>query len=145
MVELYLNGVLLRDSILAYICLLHESLLAYLELKMKILMINSFFGHSGGAENAVYATANVLKKNDHKVCFFATDKRPFFEEEYELANYFPKYIKYSSLNKFDLVKNIPRIFYNFEAEHKLDILIKRIKPDVAHVNYRGHVWCRQIS
>ncbi|MFH0702000.1 MAG: glycosyltransferase family 4 protein [bacterium] len=99
---------------------------------MKILHINNFFCKHGGAENSMYREAVLLRENGHEVFFFATDRQPFLEKDYKYAGYFPKSVPYYSLSKIKALKYIFKLFYNFEAEHKLDLFLKEIKPDIVH-------------
>ncbi len=99
---------------------------------MKILHINNFFTKEGGAEKVMYETALLFKEKGHEIFFFATDKQPYFEKNYEYAVFFPKFIDYSAISKIQRIKHLFRPFYNFEAEKKLDKYIKKIKPDIVH-------------
>ena len=99
---------------------------------MKILLINNFFGNYGGAEIMMHETASILKSKGHEVFFFATKSKN--TQDYEYSKYFPDYIHYSSLPKIDFLFHIWKSFYNPDAEKKLDLFIKKIKPDVAHCN-----------
>ncbi|MFH0701999.1 MAG: glycosyltransferase family 4 protein [bacterium] len=99
---------------------------------MKILILHNLFCYFGGAENSIYKEANLLRKNGHEIFFFSTNKQPFFEKDYKYAEYFPEYIDYKFLSKIQALKNIFKPFYNFEAEHKLDLFLKKIKPDIVH-------------
>ncbi|OGI21872.1 MAG: hypothetical protein A2255_11115 [Candidatus Melainabacteria bacterium RIFOXYA2_FULL_32_9] len=101
---------------------------------MKILLANNHFSNNGGADAYTYNTGNVLRENGHQVFFFASDRGNFFEENYEYSRYFPQYITYRSLAKPDLLKNIFRPLYNFEAKEKLNLYLKEIKPDIVHCN-----------
>lgn len=95
-------------------------------------MLNNYFHVNSGASGVMIDEAEILMQKGHDVYFFTTDKKPFYDENYKYKDFFPKYIKYSELNKFDLIKNLFRPFYNVEAEKKLDKLIKEIKPDIVH-------------
>ncbi|HBH17654.1 MAG TPA: hypothetical protein DDX14_01670, partial [Cyanobacteria bacterium UBA9579] len=103
---------------------------------MKILLINNFFSKVGGAENSTNRTGKILRDKGHEVYFFSTDKKPYFEENYEYAKYFPKYIDFSDLPKSNFLRFIfnPSYFYNFEAEYKLNHYLNDVKPDVVHCN-----------
>ncbi|OGI26518.1 MAG: hypothetical protein A2287_08880 [Candidatus Melainabacteria bacterium RIFOXYA12_FULL_32_12] len=101
---------------------------------MRILMINNYFSNTGGADVYTYAVGKLLRENGHEVFFFATDEKPYFEENYEYSNYFPRNINYKSLSKLELIKHNFRPFYNFEAESKLNNYLKLIKPDIVHCN-----------
>ena len=105
---------------------------------MKILLINEYFSYQGGSENSTYNIGNILRKNDHEVFFFAFNKKPYIEQDYQYACFFPEYIipnDHSGAKKL-LLKLLQRInlVYNFQTEKKLDQLIKVINPDIVHIN-----------
>lgn len=99
---------------------------------MKVLLINNFLCNSGGAENSTFRIAEILQKNNHQVYFFATNKNPLPDIDYK--QYFPEYINYSKLSFAQRLIYIYRPIFNFEAKHKLSLLLKEIKPDIVHCN-----------
>lgn len=106
--------------------------------KLRVLMVHHLFSFHGGAETSVYNEAQILKDMGHEVFIFATDKKPYIEENYEYAKYFPQYFdhfNFSRKNKFKYIQHIKdffKLFYNFEAKRKLDEMIKDVKPDIVH-------------
>jgi len=100
---------------------------------MKILMVHHRFSPYGGGEAVLMDEAELLEQNGHEVYFFSTDKKPYFRPDYKYSNYFVKYTDFKlSLGS---VKNFFKTLYNFEAEKKLDQLIKEIKPDIVHCHH----------
>ena len=100
---------------------------------MKIILVNKTFGNfGGGCEKATYETGRILKEKGFEVFYFSTDRKPFYEENYEYSSFFAKYFL---KNRFF---NPTKIFYNWEAEKKLSKLIKKIKPDIVHINTFHH-------
>lgn len=99
---------------------------------MKILMINKYYYLKGGAERYVFELTKLLEANGHKVIPFSMKNK---------ANYLTKYEKYFinevNLNRFNLA-NIIKFFYNYQAVKKLKKLIKREKPDIAHLHNIAH-------
>jgi glycosyltransferase involved in cell wall biosynthesis len=93
----------------------------------KILYINNFFSNYGGAEKTMYNEALLLRSEGIETFFFATDKQPYFEKNYEYSKYFPEFIDY---RKQFCGLNFFRALYNFEAEKKLNNFLKQIKPDI---------------
>ena len=92
---------------------------------MKILLINNTFGNfGGGSEKATLETGHLLQNKDHEVYYFASDRKPYYETDYEYQDFFPK--------------NSKKIFYNKEAKLKLDSLLKKVKPDIIHINCFQH-------
>lgn len=99
---------------------------------MKILLGNNYFSPVGGAEILLYWQYLLLKEKGFEVSLFATDKEPYFESEDLFPEYFPKSVDYSNLHGINKIKYSLKRFYNIEAEQKLDIFLKKIKPDIAH-------------
>ena len=100
---------------------------------MKILIISELFSPRGGSEIIAYSTYKILKNKGHEVYFFATDKKPFWEN-YEYSKYFTKYnggIK-------NYIKNPLKYYYNIQAKKDLNKFIELIKPDCIHIHvYSG--------
>lgn len=100
---------------------------------MRILFVNNFFGPFGGAELSTYLTYEELRKDGHDVFFFATDRKPFFEENYKSSEFFPKHTDYDDpLPLAEKILNLPKIFYNIDVQQKFEIVLKRTKPDIVH-------------
>ena len=106
---------------------------------MKILLINNFHYHRGGAERAYFDLKKILENNGHEVAHFST-KHPrtipsnwdkYFVSYYELG----EDAEHSLLNK---IRVVFRIWYNFETRRKLRELLKEFKPDVAHLHNIFH-------
>lgn len=95
---------------------------------MKIIFINNFFTNYGGAEKSYFKISKILEKQNFEIYYFATDKKPYFIENYKYSHFFPKF-----KNKRNLflgnIKNIIYSFYNFKAKRKLEKYLKEIKPD----------------
>ena len=101
---------------------------------MKILHINKFFCKMGGAENIMLQEAEMLEKAGHEVFFFATDRQPYFIENYKLSKFFPKYIPFGKMSFSQIFKEIPKTFFNFEAMNQMERVLEEIKPDVVHIH-----------
>lgn len=101
---------------------------------MRILLVNNHFSNSGGAELYTYNLGNLLKSKGHEVFYFATARKPYYEENYEYAKYFPEYIEYLELSKLQLIKKGFTPFYNFEAKKKMELILDEVKPDIVHIN-----------
>jgi len=101
---------------------------------MKILLINKFFYLRGGAERHLFDLGEILKKKGHQVAFFST----LYNSKIK------NFAEYSDLSKregiFRDLQKIGRIFWNREASKKLEKIIKKEKPDLAHLhNIFGHL------
>lgn len=99
---------------------------------MKILQINKFYYLKGGSERYFFNLCQILEKNGHQaIPFSMADSKNDYSEH---SKYF---INKVELNKFNL-KNILKIFYNYDAVRRLKKLIKTEKPDMAHLHNIAH-------
>lgn len=103
---------------------------------MNIIIANNFYCNDGGVETYISSLGNLLKKFGHNVHFFVTDKTPYIDEKVKNSEFFPKYKDISSLSLKDIPSFLlnPYYFYNKEAEKKMINYIKKIKPDIIHLN-----------
>lgn len=98
---------------------------------MKIVLINAFNYRKGGSETVFFNTADMLKEHGHEVVAF-TLRWPENLPSPQSA-YFPQ-SKETRTGLLKPVKNIITYFYHFEAARKLEELIRREKPDLAHIH-----------
>ncbi len=101
---------------------------------MKVLFINNFFSSYGGAEAIMIKEAEYLRAKGHEVYFFAVNRQPYFEEDYEYAHFFPEFTDYKSLSGIDSFKCFLKPFYNKNARDRLSCFLDIIKPDVVHLH-----------
>lgn len=99
---------------------------------MKILEINKFYYIKGGSERHYFDVIKLLENKGHEIIPFSMKNDNNFASDYE--NYF---ISRVDFKKFSL-KNIFNIFWNFEAVRKLNKLIKKEKPKLAHIHNIAH-------
>jgi len=105
---------------------------------MKILQINKFFFLKGGSERYFFDLSELLSEKKHKVIVWSTQHSKNFS--------FPglkDFIQFSDFSKYEGFlkdfKKVRRIFWNKEAAKKLERIIKREKPDIAHLhNFMSH-------
>ena len=108
---------------------------------MKVLLVNKFYFPHGGSETYFFQVEELLKKKGHSVSIFSTrDPR---NKECAQSRFFVEKIDY---NRRDIplgqkVRFGARLLYSFDAARKMDALLKKVKPDVAHL----HNICHQIS
>jgi len=95
---------------------------------MKILQINKFYHLKGGSERYLFELSDILEKNGHTVIPFAMRDSQNIPSKYEA--YFPEAV---DLDRFSL-KNIFKIFHNWDAVRQLERLISQERPDVAHLH-----------
>ncbi len=96
-------------------------------------MINKFFYRKGGSEAYMFDLIDLLKKNNQQVIEFSMHDEKNQPSPY--ANYFIKNIDFNKREGFlkDFTKAL-HLIYSFEARNKLEALIKKEKPDIAHLH-----------
>lgn len=107
---------------------------------MKILMVNKFFYIKGGSETYYFALKDLLEKKGHIVIDFSMKDEKNYKSLY--SDYFVNNVDYNSkMNLAKQLKAARNIIYSMEAKHKLERLIKKTKPDIAHL----HIFQHQLS
>lgn len=99
---------------------------------MKVLLINNYLYHRGGAETVFLSTGSLLQSKGHDVVYYSQD----WAENYQCDNevYFPKGIDTRSKNFLDRIRGIRNYFYNEDAARKIEELIIIEKPQIAHIH-----------
>jgi glycosyltransferase involved in cell wall biosynthesis len=103
---------------------------------MKILLINKYFYHKGGAETVFFDTAELLKKKGHELVFFSMKHPKNIRTEYE--KYFVSETDYEKPGIGDSLRASMNILYSFEAKNRLEKLLQEEKPDIAHLHNIYH-------
>lgn len=104
---------------------------------MKILQINKFFWPRDGATNYFLAIRELLKQHGHEVVDFSMTHPNNLPSLY--SDYFVSEVDFNQSQSFlKKIKMAFRILYSFEAKRKLEALIKKEKPDVAHLHNIYH-------
>ena len=91
---------------------------------MKILLINNFHYRKGGSEAVYFNTAEILRKNGHEVIFFSYKKGE--NVACDQSDFF--------VSHKGALGSLIDYFYNGEAEKKLEALLEKERPDLAHVH-----------
>lgn len=103
---------------------------------MKILQINTCHYRRGGADVVYLNTSQLLRERGHIVINFSNLSRLNIQDTNN--SYFVNEIDYFSLSSLKKALNIPRFIYSSEAKEKIEKLIKKEKPDIAHIHlYKG--------
>ena len=104
---------------------------------MIILQINKFFFPHRGAERYFFELSTLLTEHGHHVVPFAMQHQKNIETPY--AKFFPSYINFERPRMgFDMIKDAWRFWWSREAATKLDELLAKVKPDVAHLHNIYH-------
>ncbi len=86
----------------------------------------------GGSERHMFVLSKILRDHGHRVIPFSMQ-----DEGNKPSKYSQYFITYVDLHKFS-IKNIIKFFYNYEAVRKLKKIIKKEKPDIAHLHNIAH-------
>ena len=99
---------------------------------MKILQINKYFYRKGGAETVFFNTIKLLEKHGHTVIPFCLKNRKNDYSDYE--RYFVDYPELSESSFIEKFKHLTSFIYNQKAAKNLESLIKKERPDIAHIH-----------
>ena len=103
---------------------------------MNILLAKKYFYRKGGAESSFFITADLLRRKGHNVIFFSMQDERNDPSEYE--RYFVSNVDYEKPGLKNKIGAAIKLLYSFEAKNKVEQLIKREKPDIAHLNNIYH-------
>lgn len=102
---------------------------------MKVLNINKFFYLKGGAERYYFSLARLLEKNGIEVIPFSMQDSKNFPSEY--SKYFVPNLNLSKPG-LKMITKAPGFIWSHQAQIHLEELIKKTKPDVAHIHNIYH-------
>jgi len=103
---------------------------------MKILLANKYFYLKGGAENSFFETARLLKEKGHEISFFSMKHLNNIPSPYE--KFFTPNVDYDKPGFWNKIDVSAKLLYSFEARRKVERLLKREQPQVAHLNVIYH-------
>ncbi|MFA6536894.1 MAG: glycosyltransferase [Patescibacteria group bacterium] len=104
---------------------------------MKILLINKFHYLRGGSERVYFDTLEILRQHGHEVrCFSMKDSQNVDDSD---GRYFVDNVDFSENKSF--LRKTKNIFWNVQAQKKLQELLDDFRPQVAHI----HNFTRQLS
>lgn len=103
---------------------------------MRILQINNCHYRRGGADVVYLNTGELLESFGNEVSYFSqkNDKNISSDDTVDFVNE----INFFNKTKYQKVVSVPRFFYSKEAATKLENIIKRVNPQIAHIHtYKG--------
>jgi len=105
---------------------------------MKILQINKFFFLKGGSERHFFDLSDLLSLKGNEVSVWSSNHKNNFK--FPNQENFAEFIDFSKKESFlKEIKKVKNIFWNKEAQKKLEKIIKHKKPDIAHLhNFFSH-------
>jgi len=104
---------------------------------VKILLLNKYFYLKGGAERHVSKISKILETKGHQaIPFSMEDER---NEPTPYAKYFVSKVDFNSpMSLGDKLRMISRVIYFLEAREKIEALMRKVKPNIAHLHNIAH-------
>ncbi|WP_010237906.1 glycosyltransferase family 4 protein [Clostridium arbusti] len=104
---------------------------------MRILLVNKFHYIKGGSETYYFSLKELLEKHGHEVIEFSMKDNQNIPSKY--SEYFVESIDYNKKQSlYNKIKLAGKLIFSFEAQNKLENLIKDYNPDIAHLNIFQH-------
>jgi len=107
---------------------------------LKILMIDKYYFIKGGAERYFFELAKIFESKGHEVIPFSMKHPQNYETSWE--KYFVDNIDFNPESKFQKVvtgiRSMVRITYSIQAKKRMERLLDKVKPDVAHLHMIDH-------
>jgi len=105
---------------------------------MRVLKLNNFEDIRGGSDRVYQLTARMLLDNGHEVATVACGDTSFDERKESVLLTQNGYV---SANPISTLRNIRQFIYRPAAAQQVRELVKRFRPDVAHL----HIFYGQLS
>jgi glycosyltransferase involved in cell wall biosynthesis len=104
---------------------------------MKVLAANKYYFVKGGAERYFFELKRILEARGHSVVPFAMEHRQ--NEPSEVAEHFVSFEAFDESEGLRArVRAVGRLLYSREARRKIEGLVDRTAPDVAHLHNIAH-------
>lgn len=107
---------------------------------MKILMVDKYYFVKGGAERYLFELTEVLQANGHAVIPFSMKHAQNFPTPFDA--YFVENMDYALVSAWQKLAHAARIagrmIYSTQARQRLELLLERERPDVAHLHMIDH-------
>jgi glycosyltransferase involved in cell wall biosynthesis len=110
---------------------------------MKILFINKFFFHNGGSETVFFQERDFVMRQGHEVLDFSMEHPRNYDSRF--AEYFVPNVDYhrdvgkgTVKSLFESVRKGFEFVHNGRALRRLEALIRKEKPDIAHLHNIYH-------
>ena len=107
---------------------------------MKILMIDKYFFLKGGSERYMFELMRILRDHGHRVIPFSMDhprNRPTVYSRFFVRNI--EFNVDSAFRKFfNAFRIIGRVLYSVHARCRLERLLRKVRPDIAHLHMIEH-------
>lgn len=104
---------------------------------MRILSVNKFYYIKGGCERYMFNLNQLLEEKGYQIIQFSMEHPANRESQY--SSFFVSQVDFFSPNSFpNKFKAGLRVIYSSEAERKIDSLIKKTNPQLAHLQNIAH-------
>lgn len=108
--------------------------------QLTILMIDKYYFIMGGVERYMFELTSILESRGHRVIPFSMKHPNNYHSKYE--SFFVSHIEFRLHTAWQKLlagpRIIARVLYSFEARWRLDRLIRKTRPDVAHLHMIDH-------
>ena len=102
-----------------------------------LLSINNYYYRRGGAETLFLTHNNLFERLGWNVVPFSMHHPENLPSKWE--NYFVNEIEFgTNYSPWEKLQRIPKIIYSLEARRKLNELIHKVNPDIAHIHNIYH-------
>lgn len=105
--------------------------------RLKVLAVNKFYYLRGGTERYFFELKGMLEERGHEVVPFAMQ-----DEQNEPSEHSDLFVSPAAFDSRTSVwagaRAAARVVYSVEARRKLEALLERAKPDVAHLHNIAH-------
>lgn len=99
---------------------------------MKILLVNKFWYHHGGADRYVLWLADRLREQGHEIVGLSVDHEQNIDPPYPLTTI--PHVQTERLQLNGALRTVGRMFWSVRARKEVRALIEREKPDIAHIH-----------
>lgn len=101
--------------------------------RMKVVLANKYYFLKRGAERYVLDLEQMLRQHGNEVIPFAMQHSSSLPTPY--SKYFVSQVE-TKKTRFDWqgVRTVGRMLFSFEAQEKISLLVRRVQPDIVHVN-----------
>ncbi len=103
---------------------------------MKILQVNKFHYHRGGADKYYLELGAALERAGYQLAYFSMLHPKNLPSDYK--KYFVSRISFNEGGLADKIKAPGRIIYSLETKNKFKKLLKDFKPDIIHIHNIYH-------
>ena len=107
---------------------------------MKILMVDKYYFIKGGAERYYFELKSALERHGHQVIPFSMRHEQNFESEY--AEFFVDQIEFNTNSGLKKLATLPkitgRVLWSTQAQDRIEQLIRKTQPDIAHLHMIDH-------